>query len=337
MIRFFLLAAACLFASYQDDELDRLWSQISDINNPSLEDYQLIDQYLAFGKRPYLETLRKSKVFYIYGSRMKNIDNFRLVAPGGRPPLFQQISFNVTPATEKRCILLYSSSNGIYPLKAQIILGEIKNSGYSGHVLLRIGGFPNTANGGLKICHVPYSFKVAFLQEARLLGFKEILWVDLAIHPLFGFDTIFDEIEKKGYFFTAVGSLEQNNSSHLPAAAESLGIHPDLYPRIYHISSAILGLNMNHPKAIQLLEGWYRGDRERDPQHHLVARRAEPLCHGVGRRLRSLLLFGRFRLHGERTIPTRKATYRPVFLRRQEITHEVLRTAFLPRCTRLPI
>ncbi len=257
MYRPFLFAFLpfCLFASFEDPEFERVLSMIDDLNYPTLQEYRLIENYLVSGKRPYLDLLRTSDVFEIYRSRMKSIANFKLIGPSDQPPVFEHHLFNEPDA--RRCILLYSSSHGIYPAKARQLIEEIKTSGYRGHVLLRIGGFPNTQNGGLKICDVPYSFKVAFLREAKLLGFDEALWIDLAIHPLDSWETPFSEIKKTGYFFTTVGTLADNASSHLAKAAAALGISPDLYDRIPHVSSSMIGMNMNHPKAALLLESWY--------------------------------------------------------------------------------
>lgn len=255
MARFFAFFPFFLFASFGDPEFERVLSMVGDLNHPTLQEYRRIEQYLVSGKRPYLDLLRRSDSFEIYRGRMKSIANFRLLGPGNEPPIFEHHLINEPDSL--RCILLYSSSNGVYPKKARKLLEEIKNSGYSGHVLLRIGGFPNTPNGGLKICDVPYSFKVAFLQEAKLLGFDNVLWIDLAIHPLGGFDTAFSEIEQNGYFFTTVGTLADNALSHLPQAAAALSVFSDHYDRIPHLSSSMIGMNMNHPKAALLLENWY--------------------------------------------------------------------------------
>ncbi len=250
-----ILLAFKLFASYQDEELARLWSAIGDMNHPTLEEYRLIDQYLGTGERKYLDLLRYADP--PCPARLKRIIDLKLTGPDNGLPIYEKYAFNIEGSSMDRCIVLYGSSNGIYPKKARKLLAEIENSGYSGHVLLRIGGFPNTQFGGLEICHVPYSFKVAFLQEARLLGFKQVLWIDLAIHPLCGFETVFSEIERRGHFFTTVGSLQDNFPTHLPKAAEALNITQDLYVDIPHISSSMIGLNMEDSRAIQLLETWY--------------------------------------------------------------------------------
>jgi len=252
----FFAIVSTLCASFQDAEFERICVSVGDICHPTLEEYRLIEDYLVSGKRLYLDILRKSDQYEIYQERLKSISNFRLVGSGHHSPIFEDHILNGGDAS--RCILLYSSSNGIYPMKAAKLLSEIEDSGYKGQLLLRIGGFPNTPNGGLQICDVPYSFKVAFLQEAKLLGFKKILWIDLAIHPLSGFDTCFQEIERTGYFFTTVGKLAENPESHLPQAAEALGIAADLYDRIPHLSSCMIGLNVENKTALQLLENWYR-------------------------------------------------------------------------------
>ena len=248
-----LLIMTHLFA-FHDSELEALWSTIDDINHPTLEDYQRIDRYLATGARPYFDLLRYAAPFR--PKTMQRIMDFQLLGSG--MPIYEQYDFNIDEYTDGRCILLYGSSNGIYPDKARKLIHEIEHSGYRGHLLLRIGGFPNTPFGGLKICHVPYAFKVAFLQEAKTLGFKEILWIDLAIHPLTDFERVFWEIEQQGYLLTYVGSLQENDSTHLAPAAKALGITPHLYPQIPHISSALIGLNMDNAQAAQLLEEWYR-------------------------------------------------------------------------------
>jgi hypothetical protein len=251
---FFLLGLSfTLFATFQDAELESVWASIANIDHPTLAEYQLLDQYLSTGARPYLDGLRHSDYVELYRGRLNSILNFRLVGPANQLPLYEKYQFG----SSERCIVLFGSSNGIYPKKARRLLREIENSGYNGHVLLRIGGFPNTESGGLKICHVPYAFKVAFLQEARELGYKKVLWMDLAIHPLGDFETIFRAIESKGYFFTDIGTLRDNFHSHLSQAALAVDITPDLYQQIPHISSSMIGLNMEDSRAVALLKTWY--------------------------------------------------------------------------------
>lgn len=245
----FLIAFPSLHA-FHDDELEDLWSSISDISNPTLEEYKAIERYIKEGKRPYLEPLA-------FHDRFIRIRNLQLIGDHNEMPIFEKHSMNIQEKSKNRCIVLFASYNGIYPAKARQLLEELKACGYSGHVILRTGGFPNIEEQGLKICHVPYAFKVAFLLEAERLGYKEVLWLDTALHPLKNLEVIFSTIKEKGYFFTNVGFLSDNMSTHLPEAAASLGITTDHYHQIPHISSSILGLNMKNEKAVKLLRNWF--------------------------------------------------------------------------------
>jgi len=249
--------------SYSDSELEQLWASLMDINHPCLEDYQAIERYLKEGKRPYLDLLRQSTAEMpdnLKGTcywRMSLMQNLKLIGSDGEMPLFEIHDVNLTEATEKRCILLFASYNRLYPEKARNILGELKECGYSGRILFRIGGFPNEAHGGIKIAHVPYAFKVAFLKEAQLLGFKEILWLDTAMHPLTDLEGIFAEIERTGYFFTWVSTLKQNAPFHIEETSRFLNIPIELHDRVPHIASAIIGLHMENSQAVDFLNSWY--------------------------------------------------------------------------------
>lgn len=231
--------------------LQQLWSAIEDPNNPTLDEYKKIDSYLK-NQRDYLRPVS----IYDDGKRLTHFFQFQLLGPHEEMPLFEKHSFHITEKTKHRCILIYASGNGNYAQRARDLLKELKNVGYSGHVLLRIGGFPNIEHGGLKLCHIPYAFKLSFFNEAKRLHFKEVLWLDLAIHPLTDLDMIFSEIQRNGYFLLRISSLLENREKHLLSAAESIGISYDEYSNISHISSSILGLNMTSSKAIHLLNQW---------------------------------------------------------------------------------
>lgn len=242
-----------------DEELQNLWASIPDINHPTVSDYLSIERYLHTGRRPYLDLLRQKadSVDNNTKRRLKNILNFKLLGSNQEEPIFEVHNVNPIEELNKRCILLYASFNSIYEQKLRRVLDELKSCGYSGDILVRIGGFPNVSNGGLKICHVPYSFKLAFLQEAKNRGYKEVLWIDTCMHPMCNLENIFSKIQKDGYFFTYAGKLRENMPGHLLEAAHFLGIDFEDYDTIYHFCSGILGLNMDHPKTIQLLDAWY--------------------------------------------------------------------------------
>lgn len=253
-----------LFAAYSDPELDKLWSSISNINNPTLSEYLLIDDYLKNAERPYLDPLRLSMASdslgntrAVYHRRMDLILNFKLLGPNQELPLFEIHKINERKETEKRCILIYASQNGPYPARAQRLLSDLKKCGYSGHALLRIGGFPNIPNGGLKICCVPYAFKVAFLREAQVLGYEQALWVDTALHPLNDLEKIFAEIDQKGYFFLSACSVKASFVGYVKEALKALSVDESQCDQIPHVYSPILGLNLVKDAPARLLDAWY--------------------------------------------------------------------------------
>ncbi len=247
----FLLFLSNAVYAYQDDELAKLWSSIVDVTHPSLEEYKNIEKYLKDGERNYLAPIA-------HHNRMPLIRRFQLVGPNNEMPIFETHHCKIKEKTKQRCVLIFGSYNGIYPNKARRLLSDLNKCGYSGDVLIRIGGFPNLPNHGLKLCHVPYAFKVAFLKEAQLLGYKEVLWLDTAMHPLTNLEEVFSSIKEKGYFFTEVGVLSSNHNTHLPGAAASLNIPLSLYDQIPHISSSMIGLNMENPLSVQLMEDWLK-------------------------------------------------------------------------------
>lgn len=249
LILCFLLFISSSLYAFEDPELSKLWASIRDITHPTLEDYKNIENYLQKDERPYLQPLANL-------DRLVRIRNFQMIGPNQEMPIFETHYLNCDEKSKNRCILLFASSNGIYPDKARRALADLRNCGFSGHVLLRIGGFPNLPNGGLKICHVPYAFKVAFLKEAQLLGYKEVLWIDTAMHPLTNLKQIFGIIKERGHFFTYVGSLSDNRTTHLPDAAAALQITTDFYSTIPHISSSVMGFNMENPRSLQLIDEW---------------------------------------------------------------------------------
>ena len=78
------------------------------------------------------------------------------------------------PSDLSRCIVFYVSYNesphpfdkdAIYSKKMLEIIQELEIEGYKGHVLFRIGGYPLINQGGIRLAHVPYSFKILSLIE----------------------------------------------------------------------------------------------------------------------------------------------------------------------------
>ena len=185
-----IVAAAAVFLSLPlaaEEPVPKVYHQVSDISHPSFDDYLLIQNFLSTGERPL--------------SELKDMEwiarNFQIVDPSDRKCISSDLAaLRCPPESRENCVLMYSSFNRSYPKALRRTVNMIRSSDFSGHVMYRIGGWPNTEEGDLTLAHVPYAFKVCLFREARRMGFKRCLWLDSSIIPLVSLNTIFDRVVK---------------------------------------------------------------------------------------------------------------------------------------------
>jgi len=259
-MRFFILLLIFSFQlawSYTDPELDRLWNSLSDMTNPTLEDYRIIESYLRNADRPYLDSLRTTWESYHprnlgdLNGRLEQRRNFKLVGPNGEAPVFEVHEMNVTEETKDRCILIYASYNSSYPRKLSNIVEELRERAFSGTVMIRIGGFPNLSEGGLQFCPFFGVWKNEFIKEALRMGFTKILHLDTSIHPLTNLNSVFESIENTGYYllYSVDTSCNLGNHQHLTYLKKDGNNIPWL-------PGYIIGFNFTHPKVRALFYDW---------------------------------------------------------------------------------
>lgn len=190
--------------SYTDPELEALWGSLSDVCNPTLQDYKLLENYFQHGKfiplQMEVEGTSRNLGFRLDDFRIRQRRNWKFIGSNEEMPIFEWHQLNLTPETENRCICIYSTYNGTYPQKAYRVLRELQENGYSGNVLLRIGGFPNLADGGLKFSPFMAMWKLEFFNEARRMGFTQIVVWETSMHPLTDAGYIFECMKQTGYF-----------------------------------------------------------------------------------------------------------------------------------------
>lgn len=254
----FLCATSCVY-SYVDEELLDLWSSVSDVYNPTLEDYRLIESYLKYGKRPYLENLPettwKNIPKYEIKLRTQIMRDFKLIGPNGEMPIFEVHHLNVVEATKDRCILVYGSYNDPYPKNAFRILEALKKWGYSGTVMVRIGGFPNMIAEGIKSCPFHGRWKMEFIKEALRMGYKKIVHLDTHATPLNDLSLVFDILEIKGCFYLDCGPWLRINGN-FAQFAEPLMIPPNEVENVNFIMGFAFGLNFHDKKISRLFQEW---------------------------------------------------------------------------------
>ena len=231
-----------------------VYSQIPDIYHPALQDYHLIQNYLNYGARENIDRLGDME------SRMR-----ALKIIGKTPKEFPQVGMlNVNcPADDREnCLLLYSTFNLSYPKGLKRLLKLALESDFRGHVLYRLGGWPDAQGGSLALSHVPYSFKASFFQEAKRLGFKRALWLDTAVVPLVSLNDIFTMIQQNGYF--VMGNSHMIGPHMKPQAAAYFGLtHRHTY-QIPSCSAGLFGLDFTNEAGGKVLDAWYKAAHDKD-------------------------------------------------------------------------
>jgi hypothetical protein len=204
-----------LLCSYTDPELEALWDSLSDVCNPTFQDYKLVENYFQHGKfiplQMEVEGTSRNLGIRLDDFRIRQRRNWKFIGPNNEMPIFEWHKVNLTPETEKRCICIYATYNGTYPQKAYRVLRGLKENGYSGNVLLRIGGFPNLSDGGLKFSPFMAMWKLEFFREALRMGFTQVIVWETSMHPLTDAGYLFECMKKTGYF-----KIYSSDTSNIP-------------------------------------------------------------------------------------------------------------------------
>lgn len=224
-----------------------VYSEISSLTNPTLEDLHKIQQYLTYGKR---------SIIHYLDDYQPNARNFKIIGTSPEEqPQYGEIAVNCDENDRENCIVVYASFNKNYPRGLKRLVNFVKNSDFRGHILYRIGGWPDIEGGSLDLAHVPYAFKVSFLREAQAKGFKRAFWLDTAILPVVSLNKIFDMIQEKGYF--SMGNSHNIGPYMSHYALNAFGITLEQANEIPSCSAGITGLDFTTDIGMTILERWY--------------------------------------------------------------------------------
>jgi hypothetical protein len=89
---------------------------------------------------------------------------------------------------------------------------------------------------------MPYAFKAHALEAARLKGADLVLWADACILPIRPMDSLWDLIERRGYWFSRNGF--RNGEWCCDAALPLLGITREEAFQQEHVVATTFGLNL---------------------------------------------------------------------------------------------
>ena len=229
-----------------------IYSFIHDLYHPDLNDYHFLQKYLNKGKRDSLKAL---------GDMEERTRNLRLVSKKSGIPQSGVLHINTSGEDREQCLIVYASYNQSYPLGLRRLIEHVSKSDFKGHILYKIGGWPNVEEGDLKLAHVPYAFKPCFFREAKRLGYKRVLWLDTSVLPVVSLNTIFSSIEKNGYFAVANG-FKIGPFMNLQAA-QALGVSLEECNDIPSCSAGLFGVDFSTEKGDLLIQRWY--EKAQDP------------------------------------------------------------------------
>ena len=169
-------------------------------------------------------------------------------------PSLQKLIINTSQEDRECCIITYASYNKKYHFLLEQLIARLKQT-FRGHLLYRIGGWPNMEAGCLGHCDVPYAFKVCAFKEALELGYKKVLWLDALVEPLQDLTPVFDRIEKQTCtyrysFYPFKDYVTQEILDDFQLTFEEVKNYS-------HIAGGILGFNFKSKIAVTFLNEWH--------------------------------------------------------------------------------
>ena len=224
-----------------------VYKELSSLTSPTIEDLWKVQNYLTYGERPIIDFLNDYK---------PNARNLRII--GSLPeeqPQYGDIAVNCDENDRENCVICYSSFNKNYPRGLKRLVEFVRKSDFKGHMIYRLGGWPDIAGGSLALAHVPYAFKVSFFKEVKSMGFKRAFWLDTAILPAVSLNQMFDMIKKDGYF--AMGNSHYIGPYTNSFVWNAFGITLEQANAIPSCSAGITGIDFTTTVGNAIFEQWY--------------------------------------------------------------------------------
>jgi hypothetical protein len=245
-----LMSFICFLPVYGNDYYAEIpvYQELSSLTAPTVEDLHKVQDYLTNGYRPITQHLKDYE---------PNVKKLKIIGTSPEEqPQYGDIAVNCAEDERENCLICYSSFNKNYPRGLKRLVEYVKNSDFKGHIIYRIGGWPDTAGGSLVLAHVPYAFKVSLFKEVQSQGFKRVFWLDTSILPAVSLNRIFDTIKEDGYF--AMGNSHYIGPYISPLALEAFGITLEEANQIPSCSAGIFGVDFTSEIGSKIFEQWYR-------------------------------------------------------------------------------
>ncbi len=247
---------------------------IQPIENPSLQDWininnqvktidlmKIIDLLVSGGDMNGHKMNRKCLIY-----RMTRLPNYLIDSSEKIPP--EKTLLKIGSGGEN-CIVCYVSVQQIYKDYLKNLISSLQTTGFNGHILYYIGGYPNPTGEEILYCAVPYSFKIFAIMDAYKAGFSKILWLDAALESVCDITPLFNRICKTGSIFAIRNYSSYERKSLLPRCVYSeilslTGVDLSNLKNPY-AQSTVFGLDMSTNLAQQFVATVYDFIRKGTP------------------------------------------------------------------------
>ena len=254
---------------------------IADWNQPTVDDLLKLQNFI---KERHIRNVKRysedptfqapfpsdylNKEFFgwlLYRSGRLSFIKDEIITPGR-----QVIYFNNDPNKKDKCVICYAGHQSSwnerdYIRGIHLMIKALEQTHFDGHFIYYIGGWPSLKKGRLKYIDVPFAFKPFLFEEARDLGYREVLWLDACCLPVKSLKPIFKHIRKKGLCFYSYGSLQKWREFDLGYAYLMPFLNLSKKGRYEQISSQVIGLDLSDAKALCLLNEWIKAAERKIP------------------------------------------------------------------------
>lgn len=252
-MRSFSIICSLILCSFSSSLLALPKELLSNWNNPSLEDLAKVQEFLDHNLR--------NTALNTYGFRTDHIKSFKLFSPN-----HSSYSLQIKKGENSNiCITCYASINpryetDLYSAGLKRLLQSLKECNFPGDILYRIGGWPNMEHEALLLADTPYAFKLCAFEEARLLGYKQVLWLDLSVSVLTDLSCVFEKIKQNGAYFRKSfhGFAEHSGKIITPDLAQTYNRSQQEIEQLPHYAAGVLGLDLENSAVQQLLDDWHQ-------------------------------------------------------------------------------
>jgi hypothetical protein len=151
----------------------------------------------------------------------------------------------------KRAIVSLATERGNYYQGIARLADSLKGK-FSGNFL---GFMGEESIGAEKHLDNPYSFKLAAINQARLMGYTSIMWLDSSVFAIRNVDHLFDIIECDGYLMQDSGNYLGNWCNDKSLSAFDVNRDQAMNYTMYG-NAGLLGLNFLDPIALSFFDRW---------------------------------------------------------------------------------